>query len=545
MTEKDYSDWSKDDLVKEIKKLKKRKKYGIVWDEEKTREKFEEEVDGKLPTLTEVNKFKVVMNHTDQNNFLIEGDNFHSLSVLNYTHRGLIDVIIIDPPYNTGHNDFKYNDQYVDREDTYRHSKWLSFMNKRLKLAKQLLASNGFIFITIDDEEFSQIKLLCDEIFNEKNFVSVLVWNARKSVSNDAIVSQNHHYVLFYAKNKKRLQEQKNTFRFPSSKEKFSNPDNDPRGPWTADPFESPGIRPNLTYPIVNPNTGKEMWPKKGRCWITGPEDYKKLFDDNKILFGKSGNVKPQRKRFWSEAQKKGKTPVSWWDNAGTTTNGTVELENILGEKKFNNPKPILLIKKILQLASDKESVILDFFAGSGTTGHAVLDLNKEDGGRRQFILCTNNENNICTDVCYPRIKNLIKGYKNLRGEKVNGLRGNLKYFKTNFVDGEPTDKNKKKLVDQCTEMLCLKEDCFDELRQTKNYSIFKNHEEKYLGIIYDDDGIEPLKKQIKSTGKKFNVYVFSLDDSAREEEFEDVKGMVDLKPIPEVILNVYRRIFK
>ena len=129
--------------------------------------------------------------------------------------------------------------------------------------------------------------------------------------------------------------------------------------------------------------------------------------------------------------------------------------------------------------------------------------------------------------------------------EKIEGLDGNLKYFKTDFVDGEPTDKNKKKLVEQCTEMLCLREDCFDEIKQTKTYSIFKNHEEKYLGIIYDDDGIDPIKKQIKSLGKKFNVYVFSLDDSAREEEFEDVKGMVDLKPIPEVILNVFRRIFK
>ena len=127
----------------------------------------------------------------------------------------------------------------------------------------------------------------------------------------------------------------------------------------------------------------------------------------------------------------------------------------------------------------------------------------------------------------------------------MKGLGGNLKYFKTDFVDGEPTDKNKKKLVEQCAEILCLREDCFEEIKHTKNYSVFKNHEDKYLGIIYDDDGIEPLKKQIKSLGKKFNVYVFSLDDSAREEEFEDVKGMVDLKPIPEVILNVYRRIFR
>ena len=542
----EFTGWEKDDFIKEIIKLKKRKKYGIVWDIEHTKEEFEKNTRGRLPILKEKKTNEIKNSTLDINHFLIEGDNFHSLSVLNYTHNNLIDVIFIDPPYNIGNDDFRYNDKFVDKVDVYRHSKWLSFMKKRLELAKKLLKQSGIIFITIDDNEFSQLKLLCDEVFHEKNFVSTMPWQARKSVSSDTIVSQSHHYILLYAKNHKILQKRKMNFRLRANKEKFSNPDNDPRGDWTADPFDAAGIRTNLSYEITNPNTGKKILPTSGRHWVTTEKEYNNILKDNRIIFGKSGTGKPQRKRFWTEAEKKGLVIKSWWDDAGTTTNGTLELEQILGEKKFNNPKPVSLLKKILSFSTSHDSIILDFFAGSGTTGHAVLELNKEDGGRRKFILCTNNENEICTEVCYPRIKSIIKGHTTkTKNKKVKGLGGNLKYFKTDFVDGEPTDKNKKKLVEQCTEMLCLKDDCFDEIKQTKTYSIFKNHEEKYLGIIYDDDGIEPLKKQIKSTGKKFNVYVFSLDDSAREEEFEDVKGMVDLKPIPEVILNVYRRIFK
>jgi adenine-specific DNA-methyltransferase len=186
----------------------------------------------------------------------------------------------------------------------------------------------------------------------------------------------------------------------------------------------------------------------------------------------------------------------------------------------------------------------LDFFAGSGTTGHAVLELNRADGGKRKFILCTNNEGQICSEVCYPRIERVIKGYS-FKGKKRAGLGGNLKYFKTGFVNADPTDKNKRVLVDKSTEMLCLKEDCFDEVTKGQSFRVFSNVQNKHLGIIYDDDGIEPLKKEVLKLNQKFVVYVFSLDDSAREEEFEDVNKLVELKPIPAVILNVYKRIFK
>lgn len=169
--------------------------------------------------------------------------------------------------------------------------------------------------------------------------------------------------------------------------------------------------------------------------------------------------------------------------------------------------------------------------------------MNKEDGGNRRFILSTNNENDIVKEVCYPRIRRVIKGHKDY--PDTTGINANLKYFRTDFVDADPTDLNKKKLVDKSTEMLCLKEDCFEEAKKGESYRIFTNNEGKNLGIIYDDDGIEAFKKEVKKIEKKFVVYVFSLDESAREEEFDDMKNLVELKPIPAVILNVYRRIFK
>jgi len=194
---------------------------------------------------------------------------------------------------------------------------------------------------------------------------------------------------------------------------------------------------------------------------------------------------------------------------------------------------------------SGKQAIILDFFAGSGTSGHAVLALNKKDDGNRQFILCTNNENDICTEVCYPRLEKVIKGYFDSNGQELEKLSGNLKYFKTDFIDANATDKDKKNLVDRSTEMLCIKEYCFDQVAKNDDFKIFKNNSDKYLGIAYEDGGIDGLIKEIKKTNKKFIVYVFSLDESTRQEEFEEVRNLVELRPIPDAILNVYKRIFK
>jgi adenine-specific DNA-methyltransferase len=554
MAKKDYSNWSQQELVKELEKKDKllKKKYGIVWEEKP--EQVADLCKEKLPVLTEEKKKEIETDKKKPVNILIEGDNYHALSVLNYTHKGKVDVIYIDPPYNTGNKDFIFNDHYVDKEDSYRHSKWLSFMEKRLKLAKNLLKGGGVIFISIDDNEVAPLKLLMDNTFN--NFTDMIVW--RKSgesrwgkMKNVTTFRKDHEYIIVgYASGKVRFNKM---LELPNFVGQQSNSDNDQRGDWLSGSIsrkeEASNPKHSNYYKVISPS-GKKF----ARQWDIPKEEFEKLNKDKRIYWGPSNDNVPRIKIFINE--KRFVTSYSVFLTKGTTTEGKEELRNIFNIKEgeedvFQNPKPVSLIKTLIQLTTKQNSIVLDFFAGTGTTGHAVLQLNKEDGGNRKFMLCTDNQDNnssglkIATDICYPRIKKVIKGYKNLKGHWVKGLGSNLKYFKTVFVDAKSTDKNKKKLVDKSTEMLCLKEECFDKVMKGHNFRIFTNNQGKHLGIIYDDDGIKLFKKEVKKLKKKFVVYVFSLDESAREEEFEDVAGLVELKPIPAVILNVYKKIFK
>ena len=542
MNKSQYESLSREQLIDKIQKLEK-ERYGLVWEDKE--EDVAKRCESELPLLQEDCSREIICDPSLPYNIIIEGDNYHSLYALSFTHKKSIDVTYIDPPYNTGNKDFIYNDSYVDKTDQFRHSKWLSFMNKRLLLSKNLLSKKGLIFISIDDTEFAQLKLLCDSIFSEKNFVVDVIWNSRKSVSNDTIISLNHNHTFIYARDIDVIQQNKQQYRLRSNKDKFSNPDNDPRGDWTADPFDAPNIRPNLTYVIVNPNTGKNFLPPKGRCWRTSEEEYNKILADNRIVFGKTGKAKPQLKRFYYEAVEKGVVAKSIWDDVGTTTNGTQELEKILGDKKFNNPKPVSLISKVLELASNKNSTILDFFAGSGTTGQAVLEMNKKDGGHRKFILCTNNENNICTEVTYPRIEKVIKGYSN-----VQGIPANLKYYTQTFVPVISSDRDKRELVNRSTEILCVAEDCFEEVRRrnkgTFDFSIFKSAE-KQMAIIYDEDSIGDCVDYLNNNKvqQKTVIYVFSYDHTYDTEDFVELNIDFSVKPIPEAIINVYRKISK
>lgn len=345
----------------------------------------------------------------DSENLYIEGDNLEVLKLLQETYLGKIKMIYIDPPYNTG-NDFVYEDDFAQSTEEYLansgqfddegnrlvrnldsngrfHTDWLNMLYPRLRVAKDLLVNEGAIFISIDINEQQNLRKMCDEIFGEKCFVTDFIWNSRKSVSNDAIVSLNHNYTLVYTKSITHFIASKASFKFADDGEGFSNPDNDPRGPWKADPFDSPGIRPNLTFAIINPNTGVEYWPPEGRCWRTGEKEYLEFLKDNRIVFGKTGTSKPQLKRFYSEAQSKGLTPKSLWDDCGTATDGTKEILDIFKSKVFDTPKPTRFIKKIIDLAAKGDAIILDFFSGSATTAHAVMQLNAEDGGNRKFIM--------------------------------------------------------------------------------------------------------------------------------------------------------------
>lgn len=343
-------------------------------------------------------------------NLYIEGDNLEVLKLLQESYLGKVKMIYIDPPYNTGH-DFVYPDSFIMDNEDYNdgtgyfdeegnvnfgrensssagkyHSDWCSMMFSRLTLARNLLTDSGTIFISIDVNEQHNLRKICDEVFGSSNFISDIIWNSRKSVSNDAVVSLNHNYTLIYTKNMAAFYANKAEFKLPDTGEGFENPDNDPRGPWKADPFDSPGIRPNLTFKITNPNTGAEYWPPEGRCWRTGEKEYLQFLADNRIVFGKNGTSKPQLKRFYSEAQSKGLTPKSLWDDCGTATDGTKEIMDLFGSKVFDTPKPVAFIKKILELATTEDCIVMDFFSGSGTTANAVMALNAETNRKLKYI---------------------------------------------------------------------------------------------------------------------------------------------------------------
>ena len=354
------------------------------------------------------------VNFDSTENIFIEGENLDVLKVLQKSYFNSIKMIYIDPPYNTG-NDFVYNDNFKldlkdyqeqsgeldeagklklafkknSKENGHFHSKWLNMILPRLHLAKNLLKDDGVIFISIDDNEQAQLKLLCDEVFGEENFIADVIWNSTKSVTNTALISVSHTYTLIYAKNIDYYIKNREKFRLPEDGEGFSNPDNDPRGEWKADPFQVGGWRPNQQYEIVNPKTGKVYTPNEGASWKNDYEKYQELVKDNRIIFGKTGDGAPLRKRFKWEAEERGKVTKTIWDDVETTTNGTQLLKKMFdGTAVFSNPKPIGLLQRILSLSTEKNSndIILDFFSGSGTTAHAILELNK-DGGNRKFIV--------------------------------------------------------------------------------------------------------------------------------------------------------------
>lgn len=428
----------------ELEKEVRGKKFGLVFEEH--REGVDEVLERNLPVLKE-DKKRFIGNMQEIEaplNFLIEGDNLAALKLLEKTHRGKVDLIYIDPPYNTGNKDFVYNDAFVDKNDTFRHSKWLSFMQKRLEIARCLMSDKGVIFISIDDNEQAELKLLCDDVFGHDNFISSIPWHSRQSLQNDTDFSINHEYIVCYAKNRRKSNRRLKKanaaewhngsgfvfYPLKIDETKYDNPDNDSRGPWKADPMDAPHIRPNLTYPITNPETGEQHLPPRGRHWRISQEKFASALADNRIVFGKSGKGRPQMKVFLNEQRDFGSIANSWFEaeKYGTATHGSKELQALFGgEKMFDSPKPTALIVELMKLASvpDKSLTVLDFFAGSGTTGHAVMKLNAEDVGRRSFILVTNNENGICEKVTYERLKRVMakENYK-----------ARLKYLKVDYI---------------------------------------------------------------------------------------------------------------
>lgn len=442
----------------------RRERYGMDWPGKKDAMKLIQQPS--VGTLKPCRDESVNFDGTQH--LFIEGDNLEVLKLLQKSYYGKVKVICIDPPYNTG-KEFIYPDNYAETLGTYLsyagladdqgrkfstntptegrfHTRWLNMMYPRLYLARNLLRDDGVIFIHIDDNEVSNLRKLCDEIFGEENFAAQFVWQARQSIQNDTDISESHEHIISYAKNRRhenrRLKESNfnNWFKdksfafYPKAldENKFSNPDNDPRGKWKADPFDAPNIRPNLTYEIVNPKTEEKHLPPSGRCWRTSEDEYKKLLADNRILFGKTGVSRPQLKVFYHEKKDFGSTVDTWLDGNvfGTATKGTKTIQNLFdGSSPFDTVKPVELPQKLFQITtspaprgfSSDPDIILDFFAGSCTTAHAVLDLNKEDGGNRKFIMvqlpepCDENSEafkagyNTIADIGKERIRRVIK----------------------------------------------------------------------------------------------------------------------------------------
>ena len=501
--------------IVEIEKALNEKKYGLVWEE------HEEEVDRMLqdniPVFTEVKEKEIKKKPEDGLNFLIEGDNLHSLKLLEKTHKGKIDVIYIDPPYNTGKSDFKYGDDMIKKEDSFYHSKWISFVKKRLEVAQRLLSKEGVIFISIDDNEQAQLKILCDELFGNNNFLAQIIWErAYAPVNLKKHFSESHDYIICYAKD---INSAKcnGLPRSNDANDRYSNPDNDIRGVWKSSDLSVGPIVESKVYEITTPS-GRKVMPPKGYCWRLNKKTFQEYVDDNRIWFGHDGNNVPSIKRFLSEV-KQGITPMTIWKytDVGHSQDATKELKELFGgEAKFTYPKSVRLIKRIIELYSKKDSIILDFFAGSGTTAQAVLELNQEDGGNRKFILCTNNENNICEDVTYERIKTVITGKRKDGSEYSEGIPANLKYYKTDFI---PKDEEygEESLNKHIKELIQLEKGHCDE--------------GKFKFILSDDDA-DQLEKDFESYKELEELYISDevLLTTAQKAIFKNLKKIV----IPE-----------
>ena len=322
----------------------------------------------------EINKKRGLSENTITDNLIIKGNNLLALHSLKKEFASKIKLIYIDPPYNTGNDGFKYNDNF-------NHSTWLTFMKNRLTVARELLKDDGVIFVQCDDNEQAYLKVLMDDVFGRENFVADFIWHHRKSSQNDIDVSLSHNYTHTFAKNRKNFN--LNTLEIDGNK--FSNLDDDPRGDWVADPFDAPNIRKNLSYEITNPNTHKIYLPPKGRCWRMSKEKYEYALKDNRIIFGKSGKTKPQYKRFKSEAEEKGTNAFTIWNDTGTATEGTKELMKLFDGRKFTTPKPEKLLQRIIEIATQPNDLVLDFHLGSGTTAAVAHKMNRQYIGVEQM----------------------------------------------------------------------------------------------------------------------------------------------------------------
>lgn len=546
--------------------LRESKTYGLVWEDKP--EEVEERLRNELPVLIEDKDRALTDAGPDApNHILIEGDNLEALATLAYTHAGKIDVIYIDPPYNTGNKDFSYNDSYVDSKDSYRHSKWLSFMSRRLRTAKKLLSDRGVIFISIDDNEYANLRILLDEIFGEKNFITNIIWQSTPGSNTGTDIKTVTEYVLMFSRRKEKILLNSKPI---DNIEKYTLFDEyeAERGPYITNKLDrrmtGSHYSEALNYPIEMPD-GSYLYP--------GGETYHQPFwnwrwSQSKVKWG-------QENGFLLYSKKNGRWVIYFkqylkvdnnnlpiershpyqnliLEEAISSARGTKEVMDLFSEKKFDYPKPLNLLSTILKISGSYNSYFLDFFAGSGTTLHAVMQLNAEDGGKRQCILCTNNENGICENVTYERNKRVIQGYTKPNGEFVEGLHNNnLRYYRTSLVSRTSSLRNMQRLIDLSTDMLCIKENIYmecDSLNGVKTYpDIFRFFDDgkKQMLVIYREEYINEIVGILENMQmqKPIKTYVFSPSDDPATELFDSVEDKVELTALPAAIYNTYVRI--
>ena len=457
--------------LSELEKDVNGKKYGLVFEEH--REEIDEVLDTHTPVLTE--DADLFIDHGGQMNFLLEGDNLAALKLLEKTHRGNIDLIFIDPPYNTRNGDFGYDDSRVDLTDTFRHSKWVSFMSERLLVARRLLKNDGVIFIAIDDNEQAALKLLCDQLFGEENFLASIIWqHSIQPKGYSGTFSVHHNYILCYQKT---AQFVLNSLpRTDEDNKAYANPDNDPRGRWRSGDVRNALYRPNLIYDIISPS-GNVIKPC-ANGWRWSKETVEEKIKSGEIIFSKD-ETRIIRKIYLDTLE--GRTPETIWfgKDIGTTRSAMSEIKEIFGSSAFGTPKPTSLIERTLRLISRTDATVLDFFAGSGTTGHAVMKLNAEDGGTRRFILCTNNENGICRDVTYERIRRVIDK---------EDYAASLKYYKVGYVP--ISDRMYYEYADELLRHIRELVELENGINFTGNEEIAIVLTDEELEIFLDDEGI-------------------------------------------------------
>ena len=609
--------------------LRGHKKYGPVWEEKP--EDIEERLSEDLPVLVERNDDKVhpiISDNPDApNHLIIEGDNLAALTELSYTHAGKVDVIYIDPPYNRGENDFKYNDTFIDKDNPFRHSLWLNFMSKRLKASKALLCETGIIIIHIDEHEYNALYLLLDEIFSSQNNLGSIIWNKMNPKGDAKGVASMHEYIVIYAKSKDIFLSQEGTLLrqnpnaetilakarslfsklgkrsipdevkkavapFSYSKELLKDFEvlydldliNKEFQNWLASsPFGkgekaykyiSPSGRvfrsvsmawPNKEVapddywiPLRHPVTGEDC-PIPSKGWRNPPLTMARLLGTSnpyevagltikgEIVFSrkKNGTLNIPERIYYLDENMSENVPSLYNDGSSDDT----LLKNL--NVSFEYPKTVSVASYLLKNIHPNARLIVDFFAGSGTTLHAVMSLNAEDGGKRTCILCTNNENHICEDTTYKRNAQVIYGYRTGKDSYVAGLAdNNLRYYRTEFLPRERSVKNMRELVQASTGLLCIKNDLYTEApfggrKMNPKYARYFENNGKRMLVIYEEQAIPFIADIIKTMlgGEKIKVYVFSHGSYAYDDEFAEVEDRVELCALPQAIYDAYQKV--